>query len=137
MYSISFINSSECILYLSQQNTHNADFEKANFVWTYGIYKAPVAFFWYSLIPQIISELPKNIHSKLQIFSGTNHFFCKFYRVKFRKWQYEEKFAIFNEYFLGVLKSLVASRSTRKTRQELCRCHECKKKNLRKANAAQ
>ena len=57
---------------------HNADFEKANFVWTYGIYKVPVAFFWYSLIPQIISELPKNIHSKLQIFSGTNHFFASF-----------------------------------------------------------
>ena len=63
---------------LTYLSVHNADFEKANFVWTYGIYKVPVAFFWYSLIPQIISELPKNIHSKLQIFSGTNHFFASF-----------------------------------------------------------
>ena len=33
-------------------NIHYADFDKANFVWTHGIYKAIVAFFWYSLISQ-------------------------------------------------------------------------------------
>ena len=32
------------------------------------IYKAPVAFFWYSLMPLMILELPKNIHRKLKIF---------------------------------------------------------------------
>ena len=32
------------------------------------IYKAPVAFFWYSLMPLMILELPKIIHRKLQIF---------------------------------------------------------------------
>ena len=35
------------------------------------IYKAPVAFFWYSLMPLMILELPKNIHWKLQIFPHT------------------------------------------------------------------
>ena len=39
-----------------------------NFFCIHDIYKAPVAFFWYSLMPLMILELPKNIHRKLKIF---------------------------------------------------------------------